>query len=77
MVPGRDAVTTEEPKPVRVHRVAWSRTVIICALGIVAVTTIALTRDIGAAELGMCLMAIREAIGAVAERRPESPGVSP
>lgn len=70
-------MTTDEPKPVRVHRAAWSRTVIISALGIVAVAAIALTRDLGAAELGMCLMAIREAIGAVAGRKPESPGVSP
>ena len=53
----------------------WSRTVLIGALGILAVTVIAMSRDLKDAELGMCLMAIREAIGLVAGRQG-APGAS-
>lgn len=68
-------MSDEAPKPRRGER--WSRTVLIGLVGIVAVTAIALARgDLGAAELGMCLMAIREAIGLVAGR-PGAAGAAP
>lgn len=74
-------MVTGEPTPGQAHaarlsvRDRWSRTVLIGALGILAVTVIAMTRDLNGTELGMCLMAIREAVGLVAGR-PGAPGAA-
>ncbi len=66
-----------EQAPIRRVSQRWSRTVLVAGLAIVAVTVIAIVGLVlgraEAAELGMCLMAIREAVGLVAGR-PGSPG---